>query len=518
MSELQPDQLPPTPPAPPVSLPQERLRLPGPRVVWWMIAVMAVALPLALHTLEPAESEEPDHAGLQAELRGRTFIWRVMGQTPGTTQANLATEVTAAAAHAQDRDWESLREQAETLDLGETPAVTTARESVIVHALAVGEPERAVALAAAISPEQQGAVSQDLRALLTGLPDAPTGLTLPTEVARAVLEDRHFGHGWSPYQRDHARVGTLERVGDLPSVRKLVKSLDAQDRWVIPAWTTVAILFLTALLTGSAFWLTALLRSVAERAAGRAPWHWLRQRYPGLPNDLPYPTDPLLAPLGFGGWLSAYLVAGLALAMQAGKRSMSGLGVLFESGVGVLAAVALVQVFARQTPGLLWAARLPLADPRADEPQPPSLFPALLAAVRVLTALMPVMAVVVAAMALLGVESASHPVAGMMLSETDPLSLASIGIAVTLLAPLGEELVFRGFVYRALRMRWGVLPAALVTSLAFSALHPSLAPYLTLSVAFCLAYEWTGSLWTSILLHAAWNSLSYVMLVGFALS
>ena len=67
-------------------------------------------------------------------------------------------------------------------------------------------------------------------------------------------------------------------------------------------------------------------------------------------------------------------------------------------------------------------------------------------------------------------------------------------------------------------MRWGVLPAALVTSLAFSALHPSLAPYMTLSVAFCLAYEWTGSLWTSILLHATWNTLSYVMLVGFALS
>ena len=518
-------------PEAPRPFPQERLRLPGPRGVWWVLAALTVCIPLATHVLSAPEAEDAGPEALQAELRGRTFIWRVMGETPGAGRAsslptkaplgeavNASDDVTRVIAEAQDRDWAQLQDQAEKLDLGETPAVTSAREDVIVHALAVGEEERAVALAQAITGESQARVSTDLRALLVGLPDVPTALALDPTTTHARLEDRHFGQGWSPYQRDHARVGAYERLGDLPTVRRLVKQLEAQDHWVIPAWTTVAVLFLTALITGLAFWLTALLRSVADRAADRPAWLWVRERYSGLPHDLPYPTDPLLAPLGFGGWLSAYLLAGLGLALQAGKRPMSGLGVLFESGVGVLAGVALIQTFARQSPGLLWAARLPLQDPQPDEPQPPALFASLVAAVRVLTALMPVMALVVLGMALLGVESANHPVAGMMLGDTDPISLGAIGIAVTLLAPLGEELVFRGFVYRALRMRWGVLPAALVTSLAFSALHPSLAPYMTLSVAFCLAYEWSGSLWTSILLHATWNTLSYVMLVGFALS
>jgi len=45
-----------------------------------------------------------------------------------------------------------------------------------------------------------------------------------------------------------------------------------------------------------------------------------------------------------------------------------------------------------------------------------------------------------------------------------------------------------------------------------------LGPYLVLSAAFCLAYEWTGSLWTPILLHGLWNGLSFAVLVGIALS
>ena len=269
---------------------------------------------------------------------------------------------------------------------------------------------------------------------------------------------------------------------------------------------------------GGAFWFGAFLRALAAPPGSAAVRSWLRSRYPGLPRDLPYITDPLLPWLGFGAWLSGYLLASLAIAAMAGPRSMSGLGVLFQSGVGAMTAIAVVQGFARHPPGLPHAARLSISAQEAHDSPQISLPQALLAALRVLAALLPIMLIAVLLLAALGVTTAEHPVSGLVFSDTDPLQLSAIGVAVSLLAPLGEELIFRGFLYRALRMRWGVWPALLVTSLAFSALHPSLGPYLVLSAAFCLAYEWTGSLWTPILLHGLWNGLSFAVLVGIALS
>ena len=542
-----------------IPLPVERLLLPGPRWVWWLITAFAVLVPVTTHLLLTDDREEQKPQTLAAELRGRTFIWRVMGTvTPlrkghAVQLANVPTSSTDESVEkklqeAENRDWSELESQARELDLLNhseklKTSQTLAREEVMLHALALGEPERALHLARSLTPTLGELPSADMRALLTGLPEAPTELVLNPLEAKNTLNDLHFGRhpgqDWSAYQRDHARVAALERLGDLPAVRKLVKTLDNQDRWVIPAWSTVAFLLMVALLTGAAFWLTALFRAVlptmaspakpasdalrvgrgvADASVGETGWQWLLGRYPGLPRDLPYPTDLLLPWLGFGAWLTGCLLASLVLSLAGGQRPLSGLGVLFGAGIGVMLSIAIVQAFARQAPGLLHAARLPLHDPRPNEPTPPALFPSLLAAIRVLTALLPIMLGVVLLTELTGNESPMHPVAGMVLADTDPLQLIAIGLAVTLLAPLGEELIFRGFLYRILRMHWGILPALALTSLAFALLHPALVPYLALSTAFCLAYEWTGSLWTSILLHAGWNGLSYVLLVGFALS
>ena len=513
----------PPPEVPAVLVPRERLLLPGPRAGWWLLAALTIAAPLAAHLNQSPLPTPDDPAGLRAELRGRTFLWRIlMNSAPEPEKVRATARSPADAAleadlrGADDRDWNELVRRATALDAGserseQTPRAGPAlRAELTVHALALGQPERAVALA-----QQVTALDEDVRALLTGLPAAPTACVLPAAAARDRLHDPRFGRGWSPYQRDLARLAALSRLEDLGAARALNLSLRQRDRWVVPAWSSVALLFLVAIVLGLGFWLSVALRGAAAHDRGRTAWAFVRSRYPGLPRDLPYPTDPLLPWLGFGGWLTAYLLASLWLAAAAGQRAMSGLGVLFEAGVGALAAIAVVQAFARRAPGVVWAARLRLGDGDATHIRPGIAF---LAAIRVLTALLPAMLLVVLLLALLGVVSAAHPVAGMVLQDADPLQLTAIGLAVTLLAPLGEELIFRGFLYRALRMRWPVLPALIVVSLAFSTLHPALGPYLVLSAAFCLAYEWTGSLWTSILLHALWNGLSYALLVGVALS
>jgi membrane protease YdiL (CAAX protease family) len=499
---------------PPVRLPRERLLLPGPRALWWLVAAIGIAIPFGAHVAGEMSAEVEQADGLTADLRGRTLLWRLITNTQPQQQKKLHEKPDAEAketAEAEAKDWRELVERAVEIDARKPEA--HAREQVIVYALAVEKPERAVALA-----DQVTRLTDDTRALLVGLPGAPTAQAMDDKTAATRLHARDFGRDWSVYQRDQARRLTYERLNDLASARALNVSLRQRDARLVPAWSTVALLFFAAMFVGGAFWFGLLLRAFARRPGMPSALDWLRSRYPGLPLDLPYLTDPLIPWLGLSGWLTGYLLASLLLAVMAGQRSMSGLGVLFESGVGALVAIAVVQNFARHLPGLPHAARLQLGPASPHEPPPLPLAQSLLAAIRVLAALLPAMMLAVLVMALFGLTTGEHPVAGMVFTDTDPLQLGAIGVAVTLLAPLGEELIFRGFLYRALRMRLGVLPALAVTSLAFSMLHPSLGPYFVLSAAFCLAYEWTGSLWTSIILHGLWNGLSFVALVGIAVS
>lgn len=80
---------------------------------------------------------------------------------------------------------------------------------------------------------------------------------------------------------------------------------------------------------------------------------------------------------------------------------------------------------------------------------------------------------------------------------------------VCLCAPVFEELLFRGFVYTALRNRLGVASAALLDGVLFALPHYSgtehatdLPAYGAFGVAACLLYERTGSLFPAIALHA----------------
>lgn len=77
------------------------------------------------------------------------------------------------------------------------------------------------------------------------------------------------------------------------------------------------------------------------------------------------------------------------------------------------------------------------------------------------------------------------------------------------LAPISEELYFRGFTYPLLKAHWGPWPAMLVTSLIFATLHFDwfrLIPLTLGGLGLNLLYERTGSLFTSIVAHSVWNT------------
>ena len=89
-------------------------------------------------------------------------------------------------------------------------------------------------------------------------------------------------------------------------------------------------------------------------------------------------------------------------------------------------------------------------------------------------------------------------------------------ILVVAIAPACEEFFFRGFFYRGLRSRFGIISAALIDGLVFGAIHYtdpktlSLLPILAvLGFLFCLLYERTGTLLATISLHAINNGIAY---------
>ena len=95
-------------------------------------------------------------------------------------------------------------------------------------------------------------------------------------------------------------------------------------------------------------------------------------------------------------------------------------------------------------------------------------------------------------------------------------ALVVAGILIIVVAPVVEEFFFRGFFYRALRARFGILAAAGIDGIVFGLIHYSgtdtleLIPVLALlGFVFCLIYERTGTLYTVIALHALNNSVAY---------
>jgi CAAX protease family protein len=89
-------------------------------------------------------------------------------------------------------------------------------------------------------------------------------------------------------------------------------------------------------------------------------------------------------------------------------------------------------------------------------------------------------------------------------------------------APIGEEFLFRGFIFTALRNWRGLWPAALITGVLFGAVHAGSAPALdlvplaVLGTGLCLLYRATGSLYPCIAAHCANNSLAFGSLESWA--
>lgn len=83
-------------------------------------------------------------------------------------------------------------------------------------------------------------------------------------------------------------------------------------------------------------------------------------------------------------------------------------------------------------------------------------------------------------------------------------------------APVAEEIIFRGYLYATAKKYLGPFAALAGTSLLFAALHghaASVPALFTLAVCLGLAYEMTGSLLVPMIMHAVFNAFQLAVIL-----
>lgn len=90
-------------------------------------------------------------------------------------------------------------------------------------------------------------------------------------------------------------------------------------------------------------------------------------------------------------------------------------------------------------------------------------------------------------------------------------------VTVVILAPLAEELIFRGFFYRLLKRKWGPLAATLISALVFAIIHGEpwyLFGLVGIGIVLALVYEVTGSVLACWITHMVHNGVSLSMMIN----
>lgn len=95
-----------------------------------------------------------------------------------------------------------------------------------------------------------------------------------------------------------------------------------------------------------------------------------------------------------------------------------------------------------------------------------------------------------------------------------PLLVVLVGVLSLGLAPVVEELFFRGFIFGGLRGRWGLLASALASGFLFSLAHASptvFVPFTAIGILFAWGYAYSGSLFASMVAHFLFNGISFIL-------
>ena len=109
-----------------------------------------------------------------------------------------------------------------------------------------------------------------------------------------------------------------------------------------------------------------------------------------------------------------------------------------------------------------------------------------------------------------------QPIVELIRQTTSPATIALAFLGGALVAPVVEEVLFRGMLYLPLRRALGVRWAAVIVGVLFALVHSylwGLPQLFVLSLVFVALFECTGTLLAPIAAHAAYNAVQIVLVL-----
>lgn len=116
----------------------------------------------------------------------------------------------------------------------------------------------------------------------------------------------------------------------------------------------------------------------------------------------------------------------------------------------------------------------------------------------------------------LNYEPPVQPIVEVFMEEKNIGVLWVSTLFAAIFGPIAEEIFFRGFMYPALKKKWGMAVSILVTSVIFSLLHTHIVgflPIMALGILLAYIYEKTGSLLVPVAIHMIHNVGMVVMVL-----
>jgi membrane protease YdiL (CAAX protease family) len=115
-----------------------------------------------------------------------------------------------------------------------------------------------------------------------------------------------------------------------------------------------------------------------------------------------------------------------------------------------------------------------------------------------------------------GITPKEQDILKMIRAAKNPLLRAYLLALAVGVAPMFEEVFFRGFMYPAFKQRLGVTGGLAAVSFLFASVHLNLnafVPIFALGVMLGLAYEMTGTILVPITVHALFNGANLLLLL-----
>ena len=101
-------------------------------------------------------------------------------------------------------------------------------------------------------------------------------------------------------------------------------------------------------------------------------------------------------------------------------------------------------------------------------------------------------------------------------NNRDPAIRWWMALAAVIIAPVVEELVFRGLIYGVLKRQFGRVASMFFTSVLFALVHghlPSIVPLTVLACCLTIGLELSGTLFVPMLMHAIFNAMTLLFIV-----